>query len=244
MCKPGWTFETSSHHWLQKSTVGHLRPAEVAVCHLSHRPFVSNATCTFLNICPFIDFFLYLSQADGFVKVAPLVALYAGDPKLPEMVEKMVRVTQDNDLAVACSVAGNTMLQHAPPPCRARPLQDPILSFSHTFSPKSTHIRGRRAPNGSMPPNWKSCIGHWSPSCKFKLFRLQCVEELFRAQGKQGIRMLTFPDRENTGNLVNLILTRKIMATQRKFCGSRTCFERSFVWAATRALRSLFDVFL
>ena len=38
------------------------------------------------------------------------------------------------------------------------------------------------------------------------------------AQGKQGIRLLTFPDRENTGNLVNLIFyTGKIVATQGKF---------------------------
>ena len=38
------------------------------------------------------------------------------------------------------------------------------------------------------------------------------------AQGKQGIWLLTFPDRENTGNLVNLILyTGKIVATQGKF---------------------------
>ena len=44
------------------------------------------------------------SQADGFCKVAPLVALHAGDPKLSEMVEKMVRVTQDNELAVSCSL--------------------------------------------------------------------------------------------------------------------------------------------
>ena len=28
------------------------------------------------------------------------------------------------------------------------------------------------------------------------------------AQGKQGIWLLTFPDRENTGNLVNLIFTQ------------------------------------
>ena len=35
------------------------------------------------------------------------------------------------------------------------------------------------------------------------------------AQGKQGIWLLTFPDRENTGNLVNLIFyTGKIVATQ------------------------------
>ena len=38
------------------------------------------------------------------------------------------------------------------------------------------------------------------------------------AQEKQGIWLLTFPDRENTGNLVNLIFyTGKIVATQGKF---------------------------
>ena len=38
------------------------------------------------------------------------------------------------------------------------------------------------------------------------------------AQGKQGIWLLTFPDRENTGNLVNFIFyTGKIAPTQGKF---------------------------
>ena len=38
------------------------------------------------------------------------------------------------------------------------------------------------------------------------------------AQGKQGIWLLTFPDREKSGNLVNLIFyTGKIVATQGKF---------------------------
>ena len=38
------------------------------------------------------------------------------------------------------------------------------------------------------------------------------------AQGKQGIWLLTFPDRENTGNFVNLIFyTGKIVPTQGKF---------------------------
>ena len=45
--------------------------------------------------------------------------------------------------------------------------------------------------------------------------------DMFRtatAQGKQGIWMLTFPDRENTGDLVNLIFyTGKIVTTQGKF---------------------------
>ena len=34
----------------------------------------------------------------------------------------------------------------------ARPLWDPILSFLHTFSPKSTHVGGPHPPNGYMPP--------------------------------------------------------------------------------------------
>ena len=38
------------------------------------------------------------------------------------------------------------------------------------------------------------------------------------AQGKQGIWLLTFPDRENAGNLVNLIFyTGKIVPTHGKF---------------------------
>ena len=43
----------------------------------------------------------------------------------------------------------------------ARPLWDPILSFLHTFSPKSVHIRGPHLPNGCMsPPYGKSWIRH------------------------------------------------------------------------------------
>ena len=38
------------------------------------------------------------------------------------------------------------------------------------------------------------------------------------AQGKQGIWLLTFPDRENTGNLVYLFFyTGKMVPTQGKF---------------------------
>ena len=41
---------------------------------------------------------------------------------------------------------------------------------------------------------------------------------LFRVATTQGIWLLTFPDRENTGNLVNLIFyTGKIVATQGNF---------------------------
>ena len=38
------------------------------------------------------------------------------------------------------------------------------------------------------------------------------------AQGKQGIWMLTFPDRENTGNLVNLSFTRGKLWQHRENC--------------------------
>ena len=52
-------------------------------------------------------------------------------------------------------------------------------------------------------------------------FQMAAILVLFgvaTAQGKQGIWLLTFPDRENTGNLVNLIFyTGKIVPTQGKF---------------------------
>ena len=43
-------------------------------------------------------------------------------------------------------------IQGAPPACA--PPTDPILSFSHMFSPKSVRVGGRRPPpNRSAPPN-------------------------------------------------------------------------------------------
>lgn len=42
---------------------------------------------------------------DGVTKLAPLVALYAGRPEMLEKVEKVVRVTQNNDICVAGTLA-------------------------------------------------------------------------------------------------------------------------------------------
>ena len=60
-------------------------------------------------------------------------------------------------------------------------------------------------------------------SCKWEMGILNRavrtkIARVATAQGKQGIWLLTFPDRENTGNLVNLIFyTGKIVPTQGKF---------------------------
>ncbi|XP_060071839.1 crystallin J1A-like [Ylistrum balloti] len=52
------------------------------------------------------------SQADGFSKVAPLVALYAGDTgKLLKEVEKAIRVTQEDSIAVECGMAAASILE-------------------------------------------------------------------------------------------------------------------------------------
>ncbi|XP_022098938.1 crystallin J1A-like isoform X2 [Acanthaster planci] len=48
---------------------------------------------------------------DGVSKLGPLVALYAGDPKLMECVEAVTRVTQDNDIAVKFTLAGAKLLE-------------------------------------------------------------------------------------------------------------------------------------
>ena len=50
------------------------------------------------------------------------------------------------------------------------------------------------------------------------IFESRSMIRVATAQGKQGIWLLTFPDGENTGNLVNLIFyTGKIVATRGKF---------------------------
>ena len=41
----------------------------------------------------------------------PLVALYAGHPRLPALVERCVRTTQDNHAAVAWGLAAATILE-------------------------------------------------------------------------------------------------------------------------------------
>ena len=51
-------------------------------------------------------FSLSFSQADGLAKISPIVALYAGHPQLETVVREVVKVTQDNELALATAVAG------------------------------------------------------------------------------------------------------------------------------------------
>ncbi|XP_056290411.1 crystallin J1B-like isoform X2 [Pseudoliparis swirei] len=51
-------------------------------------------------------------QMDGVTKLAPLVALYAGRPEMLEKVEKVVRVTQNNDICVAGTLAAARFLEH------------------------------------------------------------------------------------------------------------------------------------
>ncbi|KAG5286307.1 hypothetical protein AALO_G00013390 [Alosa alosa] len=52
------------------------------------------------------------NQIDGIAKLAPIVALYAGKPDMLEKVEDAVRVTQNNDLCVAETLAAARFLEH------------------------------------------------------------------------------------------------------------------------------------
>ena len=61
-------------------------------------------------------------------------------------------------------------------------------------------------------------LNFYDLSGNFKILDTSHISRVATAQGTQGIWLLTFPDRENTGNLVNLIFyTGKIVATQGKF---------------------------
>ena len=60
-------------------------------------------------------------------------------------------------------------------PGARHPLWDPILLFSHTFSPKSARIGGPHPPNGSMPPYGKSWIRHCCRSLWLFSLTLPCL---------------------------------------------------------------------
>lgn len=44
-------------------------------------------------------------QIDGVTKITPVVAMYTGRPEMLEKVEKAIRVTQNNDMCVAVTLA-------------------------------------------------------------------------------------------------------------------------------------------
>uniref|UniRef100_A0A3B3CE55 Selenoprotein J n=2 Tax=Oryzias melastigma TaxID=30732 RepID=A0A3B3CE55_ORYME len=51
-------------------------------------------------------------QMDGVTKLAPVVAAFAGKPEMLEKVEKAIRVTQNNDMCVAATLAAARVLEH------------------------------------------------------------------------------------------------------------------------------------
>ncbi|KAK9528033.1 hypothetical protein VZT92_014535 [Zoarces viviparus] len=81
-------------------------------------------------------------QMDGVTKLAPVVAMYAGRPEMLEKVERAVRVTQNNDMCVAVTLAAARFLEHfilngagpgcrcAYPPGEGQPSQD--IPTAHT----------------------------------------------------------------------------------------------------------------
>lgn len=51
-------------------------------------------------------------QMDGVTKLAPVVAMFAGRPEMLEKVEQAIRVTQNNDMCVAVTLAAARFLEH------------------------------------------------------------------------------------------------------------------------------------
>ncbi|KAG9351075.1 hypothetical protein JZ751_024965 [Albula glossodonta] len=52
------------------------------------------------------------NQIDGIAKLAPIVAMYAGTQEMLERVEEATRVTQNNDMCVAETLAAARFLEH------------------------------------------------------------------------------------------------------------------------------------
>ncbi|KAJ8409548.1 hypothetical protein AAFF_G00229490 [Aldrovandia affinis] len=52
------------------------------------------------------------NQIDGIAKLAPIVACYVGKPEMLEKVEDAIRVTQNDDLCIAETLAAARILEH------------------------------------------------------------------------------------------------------------------------------------
>uniref|UniRef100_A0A3B4C7R0 Selenoprotein J n=1 Tax=Pygocentrus nattereri TaxID=42514 RepID=A0A3B4C7R0_PYGNA len=52
------------------------------------------------------------TQMDGVAKLAPIVTFYAGKPEMLEKIEDAIRVTQNNDMCVAVTLAAARFLEH------------------------------------------------------------------------------------------------------------------------------------
>ncbi|KAE8280039.1 Crystallin J1A [Larimichthys crocea] len=65
-------------------------------------------------------------QMDGVTKLAPVVAMYAGRPEMLDKVEKAMRVTQNNDMCVAVTLAAAS----SHPPGKEQLSED--ISTAHT----------------------------------------------------------------------------------------------------------------
>lgn len=52
------------------------------------------------------------NQIDGVAKLAPIVACYAGKPEMLERVEEATRVTQNNDICVAVTLAAARLVMY------------------------------------------------------------------------------------------------------------------------------------
>ena len=60
---------------------------------------------------------------------------------------RVTKIMSQNFQAVSSPIGTNTLVGlHTKISGAFRPLRDPILSFSHTFSPKSARVRGPRPP--------------------------------------------------------------------------------------------------
>ena len=68
---------------------------------------------------------------------------------------------------------------------------DPILSFSHTFSPKSARVGNRRSLNGVRAPKGKSWIRLWK---YMVLYAIIWLYKLFYGQIFEGSALITEGD--------------------------------------------------
>ncbi|XP_038055516.1 crystallin J1A-like [Patiria miniata] len=107
---------------------------------------------------------------DGVCKISPLVALYAGDPKLMEYVETVVRITQNNDIAVRFALAGAKLVEdyvlNGPNPQAVDKMmssvdseaKDAIQEVLKTKTEPHAEVVKKNGSSCAMPGNFKNAL--------------------------------------------------------------------------------------
>uniref|UniRef100_A0AAY4DB82 Uncharacterized protein n=1 Tax=Denticeps clupeoides TaxID=299321 RepID=A0AAY4DB82_9TELE len=174
------------------------------------------------------------NQIDGVTRLAPIVALYAGRPEMLARVEDALRVTQNNDMCVAVTLAAARFLEHY---ILNGPDPKALDSVLHQLSDPNRQ-NPQDLDNAVIAHIHQVCNRYQTPHIEvfvvFLVFAYGAVHTFlpFPLQGLPGAFQAALH-----GVLTSSQLDEAVRATMR--CGGCTCSRSSFIGACLGAQMGL-----